>query len=120
MDEAYQKEILEVTPSVDSGPEPMDIMAARDVHVYHGSPANSNNTNPTPVVQPVIQAAQAASPIASSGLSGAAKAAVIGSALLGCGGIGAVVANYFNQPTQQQATFDPSQWQLEVSETEPK
>jgi hypothetical protein len=55
MDDAYAKEILEVTPAPADGQEPMDIMAARDVHVYHGSPANSNNTNPTPVVQPVIR-----------------------------------------------------------------
>jgi hypothetical protein len=121
MDDAYAKEILEVTPAHPTGePEPMDIMAARDVHVYHGSPANSNNTSPTPVVQPVIQSAQAAAPMVAGGLSGVAKAAVIGSALIGGTGIGAVVANYFNQPESEQAAFNPADWQLQVSEQEPK
>jgi hypothetical protein len=54
------------------------------------------------------------------GLSGVAKAAVIGSALIGGTGIGAVVANYFNQPESEQAAFNPADWQLQVSEQEPK
>lgn len=100
-DYLLQEQLFDGGEATDQTPakanDDMDIMAARDVIVNYGQQPTAS---PTPAPAAAASAAPATAPApATSGLSTAAKAAVVGAALLGTGGLASGVTAYFmNNP----------------------
>ena len=107
-------------PRPPASEQPMDLMAARDIHITLApkeAPKQEVNTaKPAEPTAPVPAPTPAAPPATSSGLSTLAKAG-IAAAILGSGGIGASIPfllNLVKAPVQNTTVLDPSSFDLQL------
>ncbi len=118
----FERDILDCDmPTGKQDDDPMEVMAARDVIVNYGSPAQAQQPSPNqPAPTPTPAPSPAVTPTP-NGLSNLAKVAIVGSSLLGAGGLATGIASYFNKPTttinNPPSNFDPNDYDISGSVT---